>query len=138
MPHDPAITVHTEVAQDGDDVSVKLTVNLPEGVHIEPHVPVEPFLIPTVVDADDLADLSVSYPDPVTKLLGWADASVTVLEGTLEFVVTGKRLTTGDPIVGGLSFQPCVGGACLPPRRVMWTAPASGVASYSVIEALAA
>lgn len=133
-----AIVVSAESTLRGDAVEVALTVDLPEGAHIEPHQPAEPYLIPTVLDVEDLEDVSVEYPSPVIKELGWKDLRLTVLEGRLTFRVRGRVKVGADRVVGTLSFQPCVGGACLPPRTVRWESPLTGTTAYSLLGALAA
>lgn len=134
-----AIPVRAAARRTGDRVELTLTVMLPEGVHVEPHQPTEPSLIPTVLDVEDLDEVSITYPRPVVKDLGWNGVTLTVLEGTLTFVVTGRVPKAGlSRLVGTLTFQPCVGGACLPPRTVVWEAPLGGVVEYSLLHGLAA
>lgn len=133
-----AMVVRTEATLLGDVVEVFLTVDLPDGAHVEPHQPAEPYLIPTVLDVDDLEDVSVQYPSPVVKDLGWKDLRLTVLEGRLAFRVRGRVKVGADRVVGTLSYQPCVGGACLPPRTVRWESPVTGTTAYSLLGALAA
>ncbi len=133
-----AMVVRTEATLLGDVVEVFLTVDLPDGAHVEPHQPAEPYLIPTVLDVDDLEDVSVQYPSPVVKDLGWKDLRLTVLEGRLTFRVRGRVKVGADRVVGTLSYQPCVGGACLPPRTVRWESPVTGTTAYSLLGALAA
>lgn len=132
-----AMVVRTKATLLGDLVEVSLTVDLPEGAHIEPHRPTEPYLIPTVLDVDDLQDVSVEYPSPVVKDLGWNDLRLTVLEGRLTFRVRGRLKGGAERVVGTLSYQPCVGGACLPPRTVRWESPLTGTTAYSLLGALA-
>lgn len=138
MREQEAFVVHTEADRAGDDVRVILTVELPPGVHIEPHVPAEPNLIPTVLQVDDLTGVTVEYPKPVVKDLDWRGLTLTVLEGSLRFVVSGRSEPGCDELTGSLRFQPCVGGACLPPRTVALQAPLSGSSVYSVLDALTA
>jgi hypothetical protein len=132
-----ALVIHTKATRTGDHVQLTLTVDLPAGVHIEPHHPTDPYLIPTVLEVEDLADAAVGYPAPTTKDLGWNDLTLTVLEGTLTFTVSGRAQEGTERINGTLSFQPCVGGACLPPRTVRWVSPLIGQSAYSVLGALA-
>lgn len=132
-----ALVIHTNAIRTGDQVRLTLTVDLPAGVHIEPHRPMDPYLIPTVLEVEDLAEPAVEYPAPTTKDLGWNDLALTVLEGTVTFVVSGRVHDRSERIHGTLSFQPCIGGACLPPRTVRWVSPLSGQTAYSVLGALA-
>lgn len=131
-----ALTIRAEAEQSGDLVRLTLTVDLPTGVHIEPHQPTEPYLIPTVLDVEGLSDVTVDYPVPTVKDLGWNGVTLTVLEGTLEFVVTGRVPAGTNRISGTLSYQPCIGGACLPPRTMRWESPVRGTTAYSVLRAL--
>jgi hypothetical protein len=133
-----AFVVQTEADLVGDAVRVILTVELPEGVHIEPHMPTEPTLIPTVLDVAGLSGATVEYPKPVVKDLNWRGLTLTVLAGSLRFVVSGRRQPGIDAITGTLRYQPCVGGACLPPRIVALQAPLAGSSAYSVLGALTA
>lgn len=131
------MVVHTKAELFGGEVRLVLTVDLPAGVHIEPNQPTEPYLIPTVLKVEGLSDVTVEYPTPVIKDLGWKDLALTVLEGKLELVVRGRAQQGTKQISGTLSYQPCVGGACLPPRTVPWMSPLVGTSAYSVLHALA-
>lgn len=138
MPERESFHVRAAAEQSDDHVRLALRVTLPDGVHIEPHEPTDPYLIPTVLAVDGVEDLAVTYPHPVVKDLGWNGLALTVLEGALDFVVTGRLPADTTRLTGTLAYQPCVGGACLPPRTVRWEAPTSGVTEYSVLHALAA
>jgi DsbC/DsbD-like thiol-disulfide interchange protein len=132
-----AIVIRTDAAPAGDATRVTLTVELPPGTHIEPHEPAEPTLVPTVLEVQGVGGAVVDYPEPVVKDLGWEGLTLTVLEGAVDFVVTAQVPTAARRIRGTLRYQPCVGGACLPPRTVPWEAPVSGGTAYSVLGALA-
>jgi hypothetical protein len=71
------------------------------------------------------------------KDLDWRGLTLTVLEGSVRFVVSG-RAGPGDDLTATLRFQPCIGGACLPPRTVALQAPLTGSSVYSVLDALTA
>lgn len=131
-----AIFVRTDGERSGDGVRVFLTVDLPMGVHIEPHVPAEPNLIPTVLEVAGLTEVSVGYPEPTVKDLDWRGLSLTVLEGSVRFVVSGIAHPGVDELTAALRFQPCIGGACLPPRTVKLQAPLTGSSAYAVLDAL--
>ena len=100
-----AFIVRTDADRAGDDVRVVLIVDLPKGVHIEPHVPSEPNLIPTVLEVAGLTDVTIEYPEPVVKDLDWRGLTLTVLEGSVRFVVSG-RAAPGDDLTATLRFQP--------------------------------
>ena len=132
-----ALVVRTDARRSGDRVRVTLTLELPAGAHIEPNQPAEPNLIPTVIDVEGLRDPQVEYPVPIVKDLGWNGLTLTVLEGKIRFGVSGRVDGELRTVEGALRFQPCVGGACLPPRTIRWTAPVTGRSAYSVLHALA-
>ena len=106
----------------GRTAEVVVTAEIPPGTHIESHRPPEPSLIPTVVEVDGLADAVVDYPEPVRKDLGISDVALQVYEGTVRFAIQGKAEPGVDVVRGVVSYQPCVGGACLPPRSASWEA----------------
>jgi hypothetical protein len=133
-----AFVVRTDATLVGDKVELVLTVDLPTGVHIEPNQPAEPYLIPTVLAVEEVRDVTVEYPPPVIKELGWNGVTLSVLEGRLTFLILGRVRRGIRRVSGTLSYQPCVGGACLPPRTVRWEAPTSGTSHYSVLGALTA
>lgn len=133
-----AFVVRTQAELSEDMIEVIVTLDLPPGVHLEPNQPAEPYLIPTVLDIEDLEDVTVVYPSPVIKDLGWRGVALTVLEGSLTFLVRGRVQAGMDRVRGTLSYQPCVGGACLPPRTVPWESPMAGTATYSILRAVAA
>ena len=133
-----ALSVRTEALMSGDLVRLVLIVELPEGVHIEPNQPADPYLIPTVLDVEGLDGVTVEYPRPVVKALGWKDLGLTVFEGVLEFVVLGRVRDDTSVVRGTLRYQPCVGGACFPPRTVPWESPVDGTSAFSVLHGLAA
>jgi hypothetical protein len=133
-----AFVVRTDATLVGDKVELVLTVDLPTGVHIEPNQPAEPYLIPTVLAVEEVRDVTVEYPPPVIKELGWNGVTLSVLEGRLTFLILGRVRRGTRRVSGTLSYQPCVGGACLPPRTVRWEAPTSGTSHYSVLGALTA
>jgi len=132
-----ALVVRTDARRSGDRVRITVTVELPAGTSIEPNQPPEPNLIPTVIDVEGLGDTKVEYPIPVVKDLGWKDLTLSVLEGEIRFGVSGRLEGDRRAVGGGLRFQPCVGGACLPPRTIGWSAPVTGTSAYSVLHALA-
>lgn len=133
-----ALIVRTGADRAGDDIRVTLTLDLPEGAHIEPHVPAEPNLIPTILEVAGLTEVTIEYPEPVVQDLGWRGLTLTVLQGSVSFVVSGRAVPGCDELTGTLHFQPCVGGACLPPRTVVLQAPLTGSSVYSVLDALTA
>lgn len=116
------ISLEAEARRRGRSAEVTLIAEIPPGTHIEPHVPPQPFLIPTVVEVEGLERAGVDYPQPVRKELGYSDIALSVYEGTVRFVIRGEAAPDVEVIRGTVSYQPCVGGACLPPRASTWAA----------------
>jgi hypothetical protein len=122
MPAQRAISGLAEVSIDAsayrrdDVVHLTLAVRIPDNAHIEAHEPPEPFLIPTVVDIDGLRDASIEYPEPQVKEIGVPGAELVVYQGTITIRARGRIDRTVTELTGTLRYQPCVGGACLPPR----------------------
>lgn len=121
-----AIMLDAAARRRGRSVEVTLTAHIPSGSHIEPHIPPWPNLIPTVVEVDGLQDAAVDYPEPVRKDLGFAEMALAVYEGTVRFVIRGEMTAGVETVRGTVSYQPCVGGACLPPRSSAWEARLDG------------
>lgn len=117
-----AIALDAVARRQGTSAEVTLTARIPSGTHIESHAPTEPNLIPTVVEVDGLEAAAVEYPEPVITDLGIPGAELSVYEGTVRFVIRGEAAPDAEAVRGAVSYQPCVGGACLPPRGVIWKA----------------
>lgn len=131
-----AFVLRARAERVADQVAIALTVELPGGVHIEPHEPRDPYLIPTVLSVEDLLEVTIEYPRPVAKSLGWKELELSVLEGSVVFSVRGRIPAGVERVSGTLHYQPCVGGACLPPRSIVWQSPLEGNTCYSVLGAL--
>ena len=139
MREQEVFVVRTEADRAGDAVRVILTVELPKGVHIEPHVPTEPTpASPPCSRSPASAGSRWNIRSPVVKDLDWRGLTLTVLQGSLRFVVSGRLQQGIDAMTGTLRYQPCIGGACLPPRTVAVQAPLAGSSAYSVLGALTA
>lgn len=106
-----------------EKVEVKLKLHIPDRAHIEAHEPVEPWLIPTVVNFDDLEVASVSYPEPARKNIGLPSDPMLVYQGRVTITAEGRADESLQAMRGTICYQPCVGGACLPPREDSWAAP---------------
>lgn len=117
--------IDVEARAYGNAGKVELTLDLyiPEGTHLEAHEPPDPFLIPTEVDFDGLEVIAVSYPEPTEKDLGLGGPALQVYEGTVSITARGRTDETVEFASGTVRYQPCVGGACLPPREQEWRTP---------------
>lgn len=117
------IDVEASARRDAGRVELTLRLHIPEGTHIEAHEPPEPFLVPTVAEFADLEVTSVGYPDPVEKDLGLPGPPLLVYEGRVSITAEGRADDALRTASGTIRYQPCVGGACLPPREQTWRAP---------------
>ncbi len=115
-----SVTGHGTLA--GNRAKIVLDIDIPENSHIEAHEPGEPFLIPTVVEVDDLHDVEVDYPPPRRKEIGIPGAELLVYDDHIQVEVRGRLIGGDHSIAGRIRYQPCVGGACLPPRSDNWSA----------------
>ena len=122
--HEPGtISLAAAARKHGRSAEITVTAEIPPGTHIEPHTPTEPSLIPTVVEVQEgLETATVDYPEPAYKELGAPDMVLSVYEGTVRFSVRGRVLEDAGVVRGRVRYQPCVGGACLPPRISSWEA----------------
>jgi hypothetical protein len=105
--------------QDGF-AEVLLRLEIPSNMHIEAHDPPEPFLIPTVAEVDGLTDVEAEYPAPRRKDIGLPGSELLVYDGRIDIRLRGRPTGPVETIYGRVTYQPCVGGACLPPRTDVW------------------
>ncbi|MDP8928158.1 MAG: hypothetical protein M3O70_06170 [Actinomycetota bacterium] len=117
------ISVEASARRYADKVELTLWLHIPDGAHVEAHEPPDPALIPTVVEFTDLEARSVSYPEPVEKDLGLPGPPLLVYEGSISVTAEGRADETLQIARGTIRYQPCVGGACLPPREQTWQVP---------------
>ncbi len=115
------ITVRPTARMRDGVADVLLRVEIPDNVHIEAHEPPEPFLIPTVAEVDGLTDVEAEYPAPRRKNIGLPGAELIVYYGRIEIRLRGRPTVPLQALRGRITYQPCVGGACLPPRTDDWT-----------------
>lgn len=119
----PGIRVEASARRTADRVRIEVRLRIPDRVHVEPHEPPDPLLVPTVVTFDDLEVESASYPAPTEKDLGLPGPPLLVYEGTVTVTAEGHVGEELDVARGVVRYQPCVGGACLPPEEKPWRAP---------------
>jgi len=127
LPTWPAPSVRAEPRRlaRGQRGRLVVTIDVPEGCHIQSRDPAEPFLIPTTLDLDAPPGLSfgpASYPVGDVERFDWTPVVLRVYRGRVEIVVpvevaagaaTGRRRVTGR-----IRYQGCTANACLPPAEV--------------------
>ena len=107
----------------GGQVSVRITVSIQSGWHINSHKPTGADLIPTaVVDkAGDVKLVGVQYPGGVTARFGFSSEPLSVYTGSVAIVATvklPKDLTVGPHTVKlRIRYQACNDRSCLAPAE---------------------
>lgn len=114
----------------GRTVQAHVTMEIPNGLHVQSNKPLDKFLIATKLDVETPAGMKVgpiSYPRALMRSLKFSKGKVAVFEGKapIRFNVTVPVSYTGGSteIRGKLRFQACNDDACFPPvtREVkMW------------------
>lgn len=127
----PQVRVEPPWLAPGEPGHLVVTLEIPDGCHIQSHTPSEPFLVPTTVHLDGTDDLElgpVSYPAGHTETFDWTPVTLDVYLGTLEIIVpVDIRPGAGGgtaSISGHVRYQGCTESACLPPieHRIAATA----------------
>lgn len=104
---------------------IVVTVDIPDGYHVQSNRPGDPFLIPTTLRLDETGDLALGapvYPDGETQRFDWTPAVLDVYRGTIEIAVPVEVGTGATPgvrtISGRVRYQGCSDSACLPPAEL--------------------
>lgn len=102
-----------------------VTIDVPDGCHIQSHTPGEPFLIPTTLDLDRSDGLSFGpavYPVGETERFDWTPVVLDVYRGSVEIDVPVLVEDGANPgrrtVSGRVRYQGCTANACLPPADV--------------------
>lgn len=110
--------------QRGEKTTLKVTLLIPEGIHIQAHKPAEELLIPTKITLKKIKGISFGeliYPKPSMLPAIWSQVKLLVYEKEIEVVVpiqVEKLAKTGKHVIkGSLSFQGCTSQFCLPPKE---------------------
>jgi hypothetical protein len=118
----PTIRLEPHLLAPGERGRVVVTIDLPEGCHVQSAHPADPFLIPTSVELEALPGVTVGevvYPPAEYERYEWTPVELSVYRGTVEVVVPIEVATDAPagplPIVGRVRFQGCSEYACLPP-----------------------
>jgi DsbC/DsbD-like thiol-disulfide interchange protein len=101
---------------------IVVTIDVPEGCHLQSAQPAEPFLIPTSVELEAPDGVTIGeavYPPAEHEHYEWTPVVLSIYRGTVEVVVP-VEVATGVPpgplsIVGRVRFQGCTEYTCLPP-----------------------
>lgn len=114
----------------GRSVRATVTMDIPNGLHVQSSKPLDKFLVATKLDVETPSGMNVgpiSYPRPLMRKLKFSKGNVAVYEGKamIRFNVTVPANYSGGSgeIKGKLRFQACNDESCFPPvtREVkMW------------------
>jgi thiol:disulfide interchange protein DsbD len=114
----------------GSITRATVVMDIPSGLHVQSHRPLDKFLIGTKLDVETRTGMNVgaiSYPRALVKQLKFSKKPVAVYEGRvmIRFNVTVPANYSGGSgeIKGKLLFQACNDESCFPPvtREVkMW------------------
>jgi Thiol:disulfide interchange protein DsbD, N-terminal len=125
----PVVTAQTFLASTaahaGTAVQAAVVAQIASGYHINDHHPSLEYLIPTVLELQPAAHLSVTktvYPKGRLMSFSFSDTQLSVYEGTLRVgavLVVARGTPPGEyPLEGKLHYQACNDHACLPPASV--------------------
>jgi DsbC/DsbD-like thiol-disulfide interchange protein len=121
----PSARVEPQRLAPGERGQIVLTIDVPEGCHIQSHVPAEPFLIPTTLDLIGSAGLALgaaTYPVGESERFDWTPVVLDVYRGTVEIVVPVQVEAGANPgrrtVSGRVGYQGCTENACLPPAGI--------------------
>ena len=70
----PSVRIDPAHLEPGAPAQLTVTLDIPDGCHIQSHAPREPFLIPTVLEIDAFGDVTVgppAYPVAVVERFDW-------------------------------------------------------------------
>jgi DsbC/DsbD-like thiol-disulfide interchange protein len=117
-------TVETSPVHAGSAVHLSLKVEMPANIHVQANQPRDPSLIPTVLDVQPPAGVtvdSITYPEPKEfKLAGSKDS---LLVYGPEFTVqvqlkAAPKVSAGNMTIAGiLHYQACDERICFAPTR---------------------
>ena len=130
----PSVEVATFAATDGahpgTSLRVAVAVTLDAGWHVNAHEPLDPFLIPTVLEVESFEGITVEgvvYPGPETLTTAFSAEPLAVYGGTFHIGLTlalAPDLAAGDHTVQTtLTYQACDDTQCFAPAKKPITIP---------------
>ncbi len=124
------ISAHVEVGLAGGLRTLVVKLDIQPGWHINAHETLSENLIPTTLTADTESRtwslVDVSYPQAITKALGFQSEALALYEGSVR--LTGRLKPAEDTPVAPqlrikLRLQACDDEICLPPENVLLQVP---------------
>ncbi|MBU2583073.1 MAG: DUF255 domain-containing protein [Alphaproteobacteria bacterium] len=119
--------VRVAARRDSANRTVRVELDLAPGWHINSRTPSEEFLVPTILTADGREPAGITYPQAMTRKLGFHDTALQLYEGrvTIELPPPAAGVGSGDaPDRLTLSLQACSDSICLQPETAEIIVPA--------------
>jgi len=104
-----------------DDFEIRLTIA--DGWHVNAHLPLDDYLIPTSLTLDGSANIDTAYPSGTIKSLSFNEAPLALYEGAFSLRSKKSEGPILNPSKAMLTFQACSDEVCLPPEDmtfVLW------------------
>lgn len=109
--------VRVEMTVDRAASQVRFQLSIKPGWHINAHVPLEDYFIPTTLYLGNTALPAGAYPDPVVKSLDFNEDVLALYEGGLTLTAPLPDL----PATAQLTLQACSDEICLAPEKLNFT-----------------
>jgi DsbC/DsbD-like thiol-disulfide interchange protein len=118
----PTLRLEPDQLAPGHHGRIMVTIDVPDGCHVQSAQPEEPFLIPTTVELeapDGVAIGDAVYPTAEYERHEWTPVERSIYRGAVEVVVPVEVAARVHPgvvtIVGRVRYQGCTENTCLPP-----------------------
>lgn len=118
----PSARLEPDQLRAGQRGRIVVTIDVPDGCHVQSARPAERFLIPTTVELEAPAGVTIGeavYPPVEHQHYEWTPVEQTIYRSTVEVVVPVEVESNVPPavlpIMGRVRFQGCTETSCLPP-----------------------
>lgn len=102
---------------------IEFRFTVADGWHINAHLPLDDYLIPTSLAIEGATSNETKYPASVLKSLSFNDAPLALYEGSFAIHTEKSGERDGSPTEARLTFQACSDEVCLTPEDmdfVLW------------------
>ena len=91
-----------------------------DGWHVNAHLSLDEYLIPTSLTLDSSANIDTTYPSGTIKSLSFNEAPLALYEGAFSLRANKARELLGNPTKAILAFQACSDEVFLPPEDIVF------------------